>query len=139
MEPNKQPFDQKVRKEEDGLAIWEISGVLNDDRISDLKPVLNRMLDGGIRNVLLDFGGLKAIDSRGLGFLITVQKEIRERLGRMVIVQINAEFAALLELTKLSRIFEIFYDIESAKRSFGTLETPLPPPESAEMEVPGET
>ncbi len=103
----------------DGLTIWKISGFLQDARTRELKAVLQQILESGNVNVIFDFDGLRAIDSRGLGFLISVQKELRLRKGRMVMVHLTAQFAALLELTKLNRIFEVFLDMETAKRSFG--------------------
>jgi anti-sigma B factor antagonist len=103
----------------DGLTIWRISGFLQDARVSDLKSTLQEILSHGGVNIIFDFDGLKAIDSRGLGFLISVQKELRLRSGRMVMIHLTAQFAALLELTKLNRIFEVFLDMETAKRSFG--------------------
>lgn len=103
----------------DGLVIWRISGFLQDVRMTELKAELQRILESGQVNLILDFDGLKAIDSRGLAFLITVQKELRMKKGRMVMVHLTAHFAALLELTKLNRIFEVFLDMETARRSFG--------------------
>lgn len=84
-----------------------------------MDAALNEIIAQGITNIIFDFEGLIAVDSRGLGFLISVQKEVRQRNGRMVMVHMTAQFAALLELTKLNRIFEIFLDMETAKRSFG--------------------
>jgi len=103
----------------EGLVIWRISGFLQDARVSELKMALQQVLESGTFDVIFDFDGLKAIDSRGLGFLISAQKELRLRKGRMVMVHLTAQFAALLELTKLNRIFEVFLDMETAKRSFG--------------------
>lgn len=101
------------------LTIWRISGFLQDARMSELKAELQKVLVDGHVNVIFDFDGLRAIDSRGLGFLISVQKELRMKKGRMVLVHLTAQFAALLELTKLNRIFEVFLDMETAMRSFG--------------------
>jgi anti-anti-sigma factor len=117
-----QPFSQETAVDE-GILIWRVSGVLNSDRVDDLKGMLNTVLRKQHHNIILDFQGLQAIDSRGLGFLITVQKEVREQGGRLVIVNLGAQFAPLFELTRLNRIFEIFIDIGTAKRSFGPQST----------------
>jgi anti-sigma B factor antagonist len=114
----KDSFYQEIETLE-GLLIWRISGFVIDNRVNDLKEKLAEVLAAGTTQILIDFEGLKAIDSRGLGFLVSVQKELRAREGRMALVHLNAQFAALLELTKLNRIFEIFLDKETARRSFG--------------------
>jgi len=118
MSPTERPFFHQTRVE-DGLVVWQISGVLNSDRVEELKTELNRLLDKGLCRFIIDFDGLKAIDSRGLGFLITVQKEARAREGRLAITNLGAQFAPLFELTRLNRILEIFLDMETARRSFG--------------------
>jgi len=110
------------RTEEDGnLTLWRISGIVGDAHIADLKETLNQLLAAGRHNIIIDCEGVQAIDSRGLGLLITTQKEVRNHEGRMALVNLNAQFAALLELTRLNRVFEIFMDMETAKRSFGNV------------------
>lgn len=101
------------------IVVWQVNGFLQEARIPEMKQKLHEILSQGLKNIIYDFEGLIAVDSRGLGFLISVQKEVRERDGRMVMVHLTAQFAALLELTKLNRIFEIFLDMETARRSFG--------------------
>jgi len=112
------PFHQQAAIEGD-LVVWRVSGVVDDDRIDELKIELSRLLQLDRREVIVDFAGLQAITSRGLGFLITLQKEIRSRGGRLALVNLGARFAPLFELTRLNRIFEIFLDMETAKRSYG--------------------
>ena len=104
---------------EGSIVIWQVTGFLQETRIPEMKEKMYEIFAQGIKNIIFDFEGLIAVDSRGLGFLISVQKEVRHRDGRMVMVHLTAQFAALLELTKLNRIFEIFLDMETAKRSFG--------------------
>jgi anti-sigma B factor antagonist len=116
--PGRENFYQEIGQE-DGLTVWRISGFLQDVNVPFLKGKMAELVAHGVKDVLVDFDGLKAIDSRGLGFLVTLQKELRMREGRLALVHLNAQFAALLELTKLNRVFEIFLDKETAKRSFG--------------------
>ena len=109
-----------------GLVIWHISGVLDDGRIDELKSGLLDLVEAGHCDIIIDFDGLQAITSRGLGFLITAQKETRSREGRLAMVNLSAQFAPLFELTRLNRILEIFLDMETARRSFGTQRTENP-------------
>jgi anti-sigma B factor antagonist len=119
------PFFQKAEVR-DGLIVWHISGVIDDDRIDELKNTLLDLVESGHCDIIMDFGGLQAITSRGLGFLITAQKETRSREGRLALVNLSAQFAPLFELTRLNRILEIFLDMDTALRSFGTNQTETP-------------
>ena len=114
-------FRQEVLTQ-DNLVLWRISGNLNLPHYEELKSELGRLIENKTRNVVLDLQGLESIDSRGLGFLITVQREVRGIQGRLVLVHLAARFAPLFETTRLNRIFEIFLDLESAKRSFGAVQ-----------------
>ena len=113
-------FHQEIIAEE-SLVVWRISGHLNSSRYKEVRTELARLTGEGLRFIVLDLQGLESLDSRGLGFLVTVQKEVREREGRVVIAHLAARFAILFETTRINRIFEIFLDLESAKRSFGGL------------------
>ncbi|MCG3197953.1 MAG: STAS domain-containing protein [Candidatus Omnitrophica bacterium] len=118
-------FDQAVEFSEE-LVIWRMSGVLSEKHSAEVKQQLSDLVGAGKRHLIIDFDGLQAIDSRGLSLLISIQKAMREIEGRVVFVHLNAQFAALMELTKLNRIFEIFLDMETAKRSFGGANLGLP-------------
>jgi len=118
MEEGNSVFIQGTRVE-DGIVIWELNGSLKQDRIVDLKRTLGRMLHEGQTKFIFDFEGLNALDSQGIGFFISALREIRGRKGRMVLTRVDAKFAALFELTLLNRVFEMFTDMETAKKSFG--------------------
>ena len=118
MTETKGGFVQETRIE-DGIVIWELNGALRQDTLSNLKKTLGRLLHEGHQNFIFDFEGLNALDSQGIGFFISALREIRARHGRMVLVRVDAKFAALFELTLLNRVFEMFTDMETAKRSFG--------------------
>lgn len=125
MEMDRNKFHQEYEVDGD-LILWRISGFLNDNHLKDAKEFMGKVLEEGKIHVIIDFSGLSAIDSRGLGFLVSVQKELRLREGRLALVHLSAQFASLMELTKLNRIFEIFLDLETAKRSFGGPHLGLP-------------
>jgi anti-sigma B factor antagonist len=111
---------QITTEQRGNISIVTVNGLISDSYINELKSTMKAILDRDITNLIIDCTGVKAIDSRGLGFLITIQKVIRSREGRMVLVNLSAHFAALLELTRLNRILEIFMDMETAIHSFGT-------------------
>ncbi|MCB9766922.1 MAG: STAS domain-containing protein [Candidatus Omnitrophica bacterium] len=118
-------FDQESRVE-DGIVIWEVNGALRQDNIGDLKKKLGKLLHEGHHYFIFDFEGLNALDSQGIGFFISALREIRTRNGRMVLIRVDAKFAALFELTLLNRVFEMFTDLETAKKSFGPVKDKEP-------------
>lgn len=113
-------FQQDIVARDD-LVIWRISGNMNFDHYAELKAELGRLVESKSRNVVLDLQGLQSIDSMGMAFLVSAQREVRGLQGRLVLVHLAARFAPLFETTRLNRIFEIFLDLESAKRSFGRM------------------
>ena len=57
--------------------------------------------------LVLDFAGQPTVDSRGLGFLISLHKTLRSRYGTVSLQQPTPPVRQVLELTHLDRIFEI--------------------------------
>jgi anti-sigma B factor antagonist len=55
----------------------------------------------------LEFGSTRFVDSSGLGVLISLQKVMRDRHGRIRVVSPTSQVQQILELTRLHRLFEI--------------------------------
>ena len=62
--------------------------------------------------------GLIAIDSSGLGVLVSLSKKIREQGGELRLANLNDDLKTLFELTKLDTLFQIADTRERALESF---------------------
>ena len=74
-----------------------------------------RQLPDRSLDVLLDMGGLTAIDSTGVALLIRLQKSLREHGRHLVVVAANPMLARTLELMKISEFFTQAPDVPAAR------------------------
>ena len=66
---------------------------------------------------IIDLSGLDFIDSIGIGGIVAAYLHCRRRQTELRLVRPQSEIARMFELSKLTRIFQIFPSVEAALRS----------------------
>jgi len=102
----------------DGIPIVEISGriTVGEGNVI-LREAVRGLFDGGHRNIVLTLGEVEYIDSSGLGELVRTHASIGKEGGHIILANLSRRVNDLLELTKLSSVFDIEADEASAVRS----------------------
>jgi anti-sigma B factor antagonist len=72
-----------------------------------LKPRLLEHMGQYGPELCLDLGQVNFIDSTGLGMLVSVLKEAKEKGGQVSLVNPNREIQRLLQITGLERVFRV--------------------------------
>ncbi len=78
------------------------------------RNALRELIGQGRRRLVLDLGNVAYIDSSGLSVLISTLKAAQAAQGEVVLLNPSAEVRALIELTRLHQVFEIFEDSAAA-------------------------
>ena len=65
-------------------------------------------------NLILDFCNVRFLSSSVLGLLIRISKKVYERDGQLRLCNINPKIYEIFKITRLTKIFDIYKDIESA-------------------------
>ena len=68
--------------------------------------------------IVLNFRDVTSIDSAGVGELVAAYAEIKRIEGRVRLLNPPKKVSDILELTQLSRVFQVYADEPSALRSF---------------------
>jgi anti-sigma B factor antagonist len=92
--------DEKILEEKDIKALQEsiMSVIEQSERI----------------NLILDFCNVQFLSSAVLGLLIRVSKRTYEREGQLKLCNINPKIHEIFKITRLTKVFDICKDIESA-------------------------
>ena len=99
--------DEKILEEKDIRALQEsIVSVIEST-------------SGGI-NLILDFCNVRFLSSAVLGLLIRISKRIYERAGQLRLCNINPRIHEIFKITRLTKVFDIYQDVESAAESLST-------------------
>ena len=63
---------------------------------------------------MLDFGNVRFLSSAVLGLLIRISKRVYEQDGRLRLCSINPKIYEVFKITRLTKTFDIYKDVESA-------------------------
>jgi anti-sigma B factor antagonist len=111
---------QVVTRQVGDITILDISGriTIGEGNIA-LREIVRELADKGQKRVVLNLGEVHYIDSSGLGELVKTHTTLRNKSGQLKLVNLNKRVHDLLQMTRLSSVFDIHKDEGSAIASFG--------------------
>lgn len=86
-------------------TIIEVSGRLDTTTAPTLDKTINENISG-VRELVLDFKGLKYISSAGLRVLLSTQKKM-QKVGFMKVINVCEEIMSIFEMTGFADILII--------------------------------
>jgi anti-sigma B factor antagonist len=85
---------------------------------SSLNSKVNELVDNGKTQVVIDLGQVGFMNSSGLGILITSATVLKTAGGRLTLANASEKIQALLKITRLSPLFEVYPSTKAAVESF---------------------
>ena len=111
---------QIVERRVADVTILRLAGRLElDDGDSVLRDHVNRLVEEGRINLLLDMQDVTRLDSAGIGMLVGKYLTAKKRGGTIKLLHLTGRTTRLLHITRLATVFEIFEDEGRALQSFG--------------------
>ncbi len=98
----------KTEEKNDIVIIYVKEERLDAHNSGDLKAEMQRIFEGGKKNVLVDLYDVRFIDSSGLGALVSGFKNAISNQGNLKLSSLQPQVKSMFELTRLHRVFEIF-------------------------------
>jgi len=84
-----------------------------------LRDKVHELLNQGVRKILLNVHEVGYVDSSGIGTIVNVYTSVRGQGGHLKLMNPSKRLKDLLDMTKLSAVFEILPDEATAIHSFG--------------------
>ena len=105
---------------EDGsVTVVTLAGdLVIGDAEAAFKKTVSRLLEEGKVQLVVDCGGLRYVDSSGLGALVRALTTSQHEGGGTKLLGVPSSLRKLLELTKLDSVFEMFEHRNEAVSSF---------------------
>ncbi len=102
------------------VAVLDISGriTLGEGNVM-LREIVRELAEKGNKKLVLNLGEVQYIDSSGVGELVKTHTTVRNQGGQLKLVNLNKRVNDLLQLTRLSAVFDIERDEASAIKSLG--------------------
>jgi anti-sigma B factor antagonist len=106
-------------REIEGITVVDAVGrlTLNDSR-TQLRDLIHVLSGDGQRKFLFNLAGVEFIDSDGMGELVRCYSAVRQSGGELKLVHVNKKVQDLLELTRISTLFEIYSEERAALEAF---------------------
>ena len=108
-----------VEKLVNGVMVLDLRGrLVLGEETEELRERLKRLIAAGHRRILLNLEDVSYIDSSGLSTLITSFVSVRKQGGDLKLLRLTGRVNDLMQITKLSTVFEIYDTLEQAQSSF---------------------
>jgi anti-sigma B factor antagonist len=103
-----------------GVTVISLKGnLLGEPETTALRETIYRLAEREEKQLVLDLGALKALNSSGLGLLVTALTSLRKRSGDLTLARLSKKTHALLIITHLIKVFKVYDTVERAIAGFG--------------------
>jgi anti-anti-sigma factor len=104
---------------EPDITVFEISGRLNlGNLLQSAESTIRSLIDGGARKLVIDLKGLTAIDSSGIGTLVSCAGHIGQLGGQMRLSGAQGAVAKVFDMVHMDRIVPLDADLAQACNNF---------------------
>ena len=94
------------------------ANVLGGPDGADLHDYLADLRAQGRRNVVMDLGAARLVNSSGLGMLVSALTTLRNAGGDLRLAAVPEQVRSLFVITRLDRVFKAFETVDEAVASF---------------------
>ncbi|MDZ7622877.1 MAG: STAS domain-containing protein [Ignavibacteriaceae bacterium] len=108
-----------IRSEKKGIIIFKIHLLRATIKEAEVfKNMLKKDIDSGKNKLIIDLSFCEFIDSTFLGTIVISLKKVTAIGGDIKLVGFQPAVRSMLELTRISRVFETFESTDEALSSF---------------------
>jgi len=91
------------------------SKVYDETMVGMINDEINQALDSNDKKfIILDFSKVKYLSSSFLGKIISINKKIKAKEGKLFLTGLNADIMEVFQITKLEKFFNFQSNVESA-------------------------
>ncbi|HEY6293898.1 MAG TPA: STAS domain-containing protein [Terriglobia bacterium] len=83
-----------------------------------LRERIKSLTEAGHTRIVLDLAGVDYIDSAGLGVLVAGSVSVKQAGGVLKLANLTERIRGLIQITRLSTLFEVYDSLEKARLSF---------------------
>lgn len=99
-------------------VIWLDGRIVLGEETGALRETVKKLLAQGKRKLILNMNNVTLIDSAGLGALVSAYSSAKSGGASLHLCHLGTKFYGLLQITRLTTIFEIYDNQKDAINSF---------------------
>lgn len=100
------------------LLILSADGGINRGTAAQLIESVGKLVDAGVRRIIIDFSKVDLITSTGISTLLLLNRSMRNRGADVKLAGLRGMVAQVLQLTRLDKVFELYPDVNQARLAF---------------------
>lgn len=95
-------------------VVIHLEGDFDAAAVTETRPDLEDLLNGGARKVVFNLEKLKFVDSTGIGLIVYAYKRLNAEGGQLRIAGASGQPAELISLLKVEQIIQSFKTVSEA-------------------------
>ena len=99
-------YMQLANKRKGGSLTVMLTGELDHHNAADIRETLDGMLDGSVRELVLDMSGVTFMDSSGIGIVLGRYRRMQERDGRLYLSGLGGSAEKILRMAGVLGLVE---------------------------------
>src|SRR5580698_7823019 len=108
-----------VEKVVEGMMVVDLRGRITlGPETEAVRSKMKQLLDAGHHRIILNLGEVSYLDSVGLSSLVAAFTACRTAGGALKLLHLPRGVHQLLQITRLSTVFDVYEDLGSAMESF---------------------
>ncbi len=108
-----------VEKLVSGVMVLDLRGrVTLGEETEALRERIKRLVEAGHTRIVVNLGEVNYLDSVGLSTLVASYTSTRRQGGNLKLLNLTKRLRDLLQITRLSTVFEVYDSLEVAVQSF---------------------
>jgi|SRR5215831_12851385 len=119
------------------VVVQQLPDVLDLDRAQEFFRTFEPHLDTDRPCFVFDFSRLRHLDSVGVDLLLRCMEETMKRNGDLKLAAVSPGLAAILEMTRIDRLFEVYPNCNEAVASFHRFSTQVLDTSNGDRETVG--
>ena len=112
----------KVRTVNDIAILAPHGWLMGGDETEQFEIVIRKLLESGNRKLLLDLAGVVHMNSTAIGMLVACRNNYVERGGIIRLCNVDTRIDAILVITKLVQLFDVYTSEREAIAGFESVE-----------------
>ena len=107
-----------VRPKSNDVTLVVLRGEIGTETVNQFKDKIDQIVADGKNKLVMDFQEVNYLNSMGLGVVAATLKKVKKNKGDLKLINLSPAVQELFELTRLTKVFEIFDSEEDAVKSF---------------------
>lgn len=107
-----------VRPKGNNITLIVLRGEIGTETVNQFKDKVDAIVNEGKTRLIMDFQEVNYLNSMGLGVVAATLKKVKKEKGDLKLLNLSPAVQELFELTRLTKVFEIFDSEENAVKSF---------------------